>query len=76
MKNKKAVLSQRCPRDAPDHTPTIRTRFAARKSICTIYYRLLGCMGKNKAKTAVSVAAEAKPEVEIWWRPKKSKERW
>jgi len=33
-------------------------------------------MGKNKAKTAISVAIEAKPEVEIWWRPKKSKERW
>jgi len=26
-------------------------------------------MGKNKAKTAVSVAVEAKPEVEIWRRP-------
>jgi len=26
---------------------------------------LLGCTGKNKAKTAVSVAVEAKPEVEI-----------
>jgi len=31
---------------------------------------LLGCTGKNKAKTAVSVAVEAKPEVEIWRRPK------
>jgi len=29
-------------------------------------------MGKNKAKTAVSVAVAAKPEVEIWRRPKKS----
>jgi len=32
-------------------------------------------MGKNKAKTAVSVAIEAKPEVEIWRRlpsPQKS----
>ena len=29
-------------------------------------------MGKNKAKTAVSVAVEAKPEVEIWRRPQKS----
>jgi len=29
-------------------------------------------MGKNKAKTAVSVAIEAKLEVEIWRRPKKS----
>jgi len=37
---------------------------------------LLGCTGKNKAKTAVSVAVETKPEVEIWRRPKKSKERW
>jgi len=32
------------------HNPTIRTWFAARKSICTIYYRSLGCTGKNKAK--------------------------
>ena len=31
---------------------------------------LLGCTGKNKAKTAISVAVEAKPEVEIWRRPK------
>jgi len=30
---------------------------------------LLGCKGKNKAKTAVSVAVQAKPEVEIWRRP-------
>jgi len=29
-------------------------------------------MGKNKAKTAVSVDVEAKPEIEIWRRPKKS----
>jgi len=29
-------------------------------------------MGKNKAKTAISVAVAAKPEVEIWRRPKKS----
>jgi len=29
-------------------------------------------MGKNKAKTAVSVAVAAKPEVEIWRRPQKS----
>jgi len=58
------------------HNPTIHTWFAARKSICTIYYRLLGYMGKNKAKMAVSVAVEAKPEVEIWRRPKKSKEHW
>jgi len=29
---------------------------------------LLGCTGKNKAKTAVSVAVAAKPEVEIWRR--------
>jgi len=28
-------------------------------------------MGKNKAKTAVSVAVAAKPEVEIWRQPKK-----
>jgi len=28
-------------------------------------------MGKNKAKTVISVAVEAKPEVEIWQRPKK-----
>jgi len=28
-------------------------------------------MGKNKAKRAVSVAVAAKPEVEIWRRPKK-----
>jgi len=32
---------------------------------------LLGCTGKNKAKTAASVAVAAKPEVEIWWQPKK-----
>ena len=36
----------------------------------------ISCTGKNKAKTAVSVAVQAKPEVEIWRRPKKSKERW
>ena len=35
----------------------------------------LSSTGKNKAKTAVSVAVQAKPEVEIWRRPKKSKER-
>jgi len=29
-------------------------------------------MGKNKAKTVVSVAIAVKPEVEIWRRPKKS----
>jgi len=33
-------------------------------------------MGKNKAKMAVSVAAEVKPEVEIWRQPKNSKEHW
>ena len=27
-------------------------------------------MGKNKAKTAISVAVVVKPEVEIWRRPK------
>jgi len=32
---------------------------------------LLGCTGKNKAKTAVSVAVAVKPEVEIWRRLKK-----
>jgi len=32
-------------------------------------------MGK-KAKTVVSVAVEAKPEVEIWRRLEKSKEHW
>jgi len=58
------------------HNPTMHTWFAARKSICTIQYRLLGCTGKIKANTAVSMAVEAKPEVEIWWRPKISKERW
>ena len=31
----------------------------------------LGCTGKNKAKMAVSVAIAAKPEIEIWRRPKK-----
>jgi len=57
------------------HNPTICTWFEARKSICTNqYYRLLGCAGKKKAKTAVSVAVEAKPEVEIWRRPEKLKE--
>ena len=35
-------------------------------------YHGMGCMGKNKAKTAVSVATAAKPEVEIWRRPQKS----
>jgi len=35
-------------------------------------YRSPGCTGKSKAKMAVSVATEAKPEVEIWRRPKKS----
>jgi len=59
------------------HNPTIRTWVAARKSICTILYRSLGYTGKNvREKTAVSVAVEAKPGVEIWRRPKKSKERW
>jgi len=29
-------------------------------------------MGKNKAKMAVLVAVEVKPEVEIWQQPKKS----
>jgi len=55
------------------HNPTMCTWFEARKSICTIYYRLLGCTGKNKAKTAVSVAVEAKLEVEIWRRPQNRK---
>ena len=41
-----------------------------------VHYQLLGCTGKNKAKAAVSMAVDAKPEVEIWRRPKKSKERW
>jgi len=31
---------------------------------------------KTRQKTAVTVAVEAKPEVEIWRLPKKSKERW
>jgi len=35
-------------------------------------YQLLGCTGKNNAKTAVPLAVEMKPEVEIWWQPKKS----
>jgi len=35
---------------------------------------IAGLYGQNKAKTAISVAVEAKPEVEIWRRPKKSKE--
>jgi len=41
------------------------------------FYHLVGILiaglytDKNKAKTAVSVAVEAKPEVEIWRRPKK-----
>jgi len=43
------------------HNTTIRTWFAARKSI-----RSLSCTGKNKAKMAISVAVEAEPEVEIW----------
>jgi len=30
---------------------------------------LLGCAGKNKAKTAVLVAVGPKPEVETWRRP-------
>jgi len=30
-------------------------------------------MGKKKAKMAISVDVEAKPEVEIWWLPKKLK---
>jgi len=37
---------------------------------------LFGCTGKNKAKTAVLVAVAAKPEVEIWRRPKKSTLPW
>ena len=41
-----------------------------------LYHLVLiaGCKptGKNKAKTVISVAVEAKPEVEIWQRPKKS----
>jgi len=37
----------------------------------------LGSTGKkNTEKTAVSMAVEAKPEVEIWRWPKKSKEHW
>jgi len=33
-------------------------------------------MGKNQAKTALSMAVEAKPGVEIWWAAtQKSKER-
>ena len=31
-----------------------------------------GGTDKNKATTAVSVAVKAKPEIEIWRRPKKS----
>jgi len=57
------------------HNLTIRTWFEARKSNCTILYRLLGCTGTTKAKTGVSVAIEAKPEVKIRRQPKKSKER-
>jgi len=39
-----------------------------------LYHLVLtaGLYGKNKAKTAVSVALEAKPEVEIWRQPQKS----
>jgi len=33
---------------------------------------IAGLYGQNKAKTAVSVAVAAKPEVEIWRRPPKS----
>ena len=47
--------------------------FAARKSICIPSIAELYFTGrpKNKTKTAVSVVVEAKPEVEIWRRPKK-----
>jgi len=37
---------------------------------------VLGCTGKNQAKTAVLEAVEAKPEVETWRQPPKSKEHW
>ena len=76
FKNKKALLSQRLLRDACDRT--IRqyahgllpeSPFVPSSTDWQNKYR------QNKAKTAVSVAVEAKPEVEIWWRPKKSKER-
>jgi len=43
---------------------------ACRLAVCVSVYRLLGCTGKNKAKTAISVAVAAKPEIEIWRRLK------
>jgi len=54
------------------HNPTICTWFAAFVPSSTV----AGQYGQNNAKTAVSVAVEAKPEVEIWRQTKKSKERW
>jgi len=40
--------------------------------VCLYHLVLIaGLYGQNKAKMAVSVAVEAKPEVEIWRRPKK-----
>jgi len=72
--NKKAVLSQRLPCDARDRTIQY-TMFAARKSFVPSGTDCWAVRAKNKAKTAISVVVEAKPEVEIWRRPKKSKER-
>jgi len=59
----------------------LTTQFDNTHMVCCwkvhVYYLVLiaRLYGQNKAKTAVSVAVEAKPEVEIWQRPKKSKER-
>ena len=60
--------------------PIMRQKEAYQVIFCTLkllpvlyfYFQLLGCMGKNKAKTAVSVAVEVKPEVEIWRRQYKT----
>jgi len=67
------VLLQRLPRDAHDSTIRQYTHGLLLESpfVPSSIYWLLGCTVKNKAKTAVWVAVEAKPEVEIWLRPKK-----
>jgi len=53
----------------PDHTVRLYVHGLLLESPF-VPHRLLGCMGKNKAKTAVLVAVAAKPEEEIWRRPK------
>jgi len=71
--NKKVVLSQTLPRDVRDHTIwqyahglLLESWFVPSSTDCLTV----------RAKIAISVAVEAKPELEIWRRSKKLKERW